>query len=805
MVRPLHLLPLAVLVAVLSSCGTQRYLKDGERILNSNRVVTLMDDGSVPTKEVKAAAKDAPKYIYQQPNKRFLWFRPKMHLYCSTNPKDSSGWSNFWRSQGTPPVIYNENATVHSLHQISAFMASKGCFHTHVTVDTQHVRSNEVKVVYTIHASHRYKIDEVRFRCVQHDINDLLQQWQPHSNIKVGDFYDQEMMNTERQQLASFLQRRGYYFARSSLIHFYVDTTFDSHLLSILVTVRQPETVDEEGRTKRIPLLSYHIGNIYIYPNSNVSFRLNAPDNGLSAPVSTWDTLVIPYSTRFGTTNYFFVHNSPIRPSPYTISRSLSVFNGQTWRPSIVTNTNNGLLDLNNFRYTDISFEPSPLSTDSLPLLDTRIRLLNAPQQRVSLSFELTNGSYSSNKQNNNFFTSGNIGLGENLNYHNSNLFGGAEQLTFEQNLLIETPKSIFGEKKQGFYNIFNSFELGGSITLNLPEFLLPFTHDIAWQRNKPHTLFNLSTDYLYRTFLMTDGMTDGDTTLHIERIRFSSAFGYQWNQDRNKQHKLFPINISYSHTISGGDYFDYLALITRDFRYFAQNYLILNTSYIFTLSNQRIGSRQDFDYLTLNVETAGNLINLASKIISLPIGIDHDVDYYQYFRLEGEYKHYFYFGQASTLVLRTLLGIGLPYGHSEDLPYERMFYGGGPTSMRAWQIRRLGPGSFPTNEVNYPISMGDIQIVANIEQRFPIFGFFEGALFADIGNVWAIEQLNEIPSTFAIGTGFGLRANISFITLRLDFAFPLYDPGYDPGNRWLTQHFRWNKTVVNFGINYPF
>ena len=118
---------------------------------------------------------------------------------------------------------------------------------------------------------------------------------------------------------------------------------------------------------------------------------------------------------------------------------------------------------------------------------------------------------------------------------------------------------------------------------------------------------------------------------------------------------------------------------------------------------------------------------------------------------------------------------------------------------------RRLGPGAFPTNDVDLPISMGDIQIVANIEQRFPIFGFFEGALFADIGNVWAIEQLNEIPSTFAIGTGFGLRANISFITLRLDFAFPLYDPGYDPGNRWLTQHFRWNKTVVNFGINYPF
>lgn len=787
---------MALTVLFLASCSADKYLPEGGRMLRKNRVAVVMADGSKTPKEVTDAAKNAQQYISQQPNKKVLFVRAKMRLYCSTNPKDSSGWGNFWREQGETPVVYDENAARHSAQQIASLMRSKGCFNSRVDVDTHHCRHNEVEVNYTIHASQRYKIDEVRFRSMQNDINDLLKQWEPNSGIRVGDWYDQSVMDAERQNIADFLLRRGYYYARSSLVHFMVDTTFDSRLLSILVTVRQPETTDNEGHSRRMPLQKYKVDNIYIYPNSNIT---------LDGSRRQFDTLVVPYESRQGLTNYRFIYNTPITPSPRAISRSMYIFSGQTYRPSIVTSTNNGLLDLNNFRFTDISFEPSPASTDTAPLLDARVRLLNASRHKISLSFELTNGSGASGGEDYNFFTSGNIGLGENLSYSNCNLFGGAEQLTVEQSLLIETPKSVFAQREAGFYNIFSSFELGGGVTLNLPEFLLPFTGGIAWQRNKPHTLFTLNTDYLYRTFNMKDAYDGLDTLLHIERIRFSTAFGYNWNQGRDKQHRLFPINVSYTHTITGGEYFDYLALVTQDYRYFAQNYLIFNTSYQFTFSNQRPGVRHNFDYLNVNVETAGNILNLADRAVGLPLGEDKEVDYYQYFRLEGEYKHYFYIGRASTLVLRGLAGVGLPYGHSSELPYERMFYGGGPTTMRAWQIRRLGPGNYPMHLIDMPISMGDIQLVANIEQRFPITGIFEGAVFADIGNVWTLEQIKEIPTSFAVGTGLGLRVNVSFITIRLDLAFPLYDPGYDEGDRWLTQHFQWNKTVVNFGINYPF
>ena len=102
-----------------------------------------------------------------------------------------------------------------------------------------------------------------------------------------------------------------------------------------------------------------------------------------------------------------------------------------------------------------------------------------------------------------------------------------------------------------------------------------------------------------------------------------------------------------------------------------------------------------------------------------------------------------------------------------------------------------------------------------NLEERFPIVGVFEGAVFADIGNIWLMHESSEYPNgewkwnrvmkELAVGIGLGLRLNISIITLRLDFAIPLYDPGYPEDSRWRLPHWKFNQIVTNFGIDYPF
>ena len=256
------------------------------------------------------------------------------------------------------------------------------------------------------------------------------------------------------------------------------------------------------------------------------------------------------------------------------------------------------------------------------------------------------------------------------------------------------------------------------------------------------------------------------------------------------------------------------LYIVAGIFIFQAFDYVLLNTHYEYTYTNQTIGKRNNFDYLNFSVETAGNLINAVDRLINK--GNSLDSLYYQYIRFEGEYKRYIYWGKDNTLVLRLLAGAGIPYGHSFTLPYEKMFIGGGPNTMRGWPLRRLGGYGLEAQAYSdIALGVGEIMLVSNIEQRFPIVSIFEGAVFADIGNVWDYsswgigkdKKLNPsyLLNTIALDAGIGLRANISIITLRLDLALPIYDPGYSVGERWIGTHWSWDKIALNFGINYPF
>lgn len=797
----------------LASCSAEKYLQPGQMLLKRNELDISMADSSAVTPEVAAALADVQRYYYQKPNKRVMWVPLWLHLYCSTNPSDSSHWSNFWRNAGEAPVIYDRSAALRTSDQLGRLMNTKGCFGTTVSTDTVHVGPRSVKAVYHVVATQRRKIDEVNFFSRQEDIRQLLQQWKGDSYLKVGDSYDQQLLTKEQGRIAANLKNEGYYYAGTDVVRFLVDTTYDSHMLSILVNVRPTQTRSQDSASQPV-LYKYRIDNIYIYPNISTAL-----DNSQRH----FDTLVYPYITRRGATNYNFIYDKRITPSPKVISHSMFIFNGQTYRPRIASNTSAALLGLHNFKYVDINFEESPNSTDTNRLLDARVRLLNSTRHRISLSFELTNSS-NMGKSGNNIITSGNLGLGATLGYQNNNLFGGAEMLNVESNLLFDLPKDVFRMQANDFYSTFSTFENSLSASLDLPVFLMPIADEIVWQRSKPHTLIELSANYIYRNLAIPyDALGDNITDVTLERLRVGSSFGYTWDHSHNVKHKLLPFNLSYSHLISGNEYYYFLSELTNDqqFLFQAFDYILLNTHYEYTLSTQKIGARDNFNYLHFSVETAGNLLNglnkLGHAIRHDDYGFD-DLFYYQYFRFESEFKRYIYVGDKSTFVFRTLVGFGIPYGHSGLIPYEKMFVGGGPTTMRGWALRHLGYGQYPTSTNDFAMGTGEIQLVVNLEHRYPLLGIFEGAIFADIGNVWQCEdwgigdffvfQPKEIARGIAFDAGLGLRANVSVITLRLDFALPIYDPGYPtyPANqRWIDKHWGWNKIVTNFGINYPF
>lgn len=784
----------------LTSCSFKKYLGESENLLRNVEQTVVMADSSAVTPEVKDALQKSQNYYLQRPNSKVLGIEKLpvgMWIYCIASPTDSSFWGRYWRNMGQAPVIYDENKTQLTAQQLQRLLEMKGCFNSTVTFDTTRLENREISIAYHITATQRYFIDDIKYFCDNDTIQRLLERWRESSPLQPGDAYDEEKIASERSRIANNLREEGYYHATTEHITFVVDTTYHAQKLSIDVHV--------DSRKLKV----YHINNIYVYPNSTA---------GLRSGESTYDTLIYNFSGVRQAFDYQFIYDKPMTIKPLTISRSLMLFPGMTYRPRYITNTYNSLLNLRNFKYINVEFNESAFSTDSLPLVDAHVRLINTTQQAISLSLELTNASPIGNTNGGNFFSNGNLGLETALEYHHKNLFGGAEQLKVKGSLLFELPKLIFsGGSGNGFYNNFNAFEVGLDASLDMPEFLLPFSSSIPWQRTRPHTLISLGGSYQYRYY--------------FERIIANTSFGYSWTQrignglmgSHTAQHQLTPIDLTFVRVLNLD--LDFLIRIVTPENilrtlYQYDDHYIVAARYDYSYSTQQYGQRNNFSIYRLSVESAGNLLNLWSHIVdgnvdSIGVRQFFDVPFSQYIRFTGEYTRYLYHGNSNTFVAHCQLGIGIPYGNSLDMPYEKSFYGGGPTTMRAWPMRHLGPGSYIADKTLDYERIGDIQFILNLEERFPIFGIFEGALFADMGNIWLLNpsdlyedgefQWDDFYKEIAVGVGLGLRINVSVATLRLDFSIPLYDPGFEKSFRWRPPHWTFSQILTNFGINYPF
>jgi outer membrane protein assembly factor BamA len=162
-------------------------------------------------------------------------------------------------------------------------------------------------------------------------------------------------------------------------------------------------------------------------------------------------------------------------------------------------------------------------------------------------------------------------------------------------------------------------------------------------------------------------------------------------------------------------------------------------------------------------------------------------------------------------VAFRSFFGIAVPFGNSNYIPFSRSYFSGGSNDNRAWQPYGLGPGSSGAvddfNEANMKIAISG-------EFRFKLLGNLKGAFFADAGNIWnTLDNITDEKSTFtslrdlqdiALGSGFGLRYDLSFFVIRFDLGFKTYNPANETGKRWF-QEYNFGNSVLNFGINYPF
>jgi len=767
--RRIFILLLSVVCLIIASCNpSHRVLRKGY----------LLDENSLSIDKPGITRDEISGFIQQKPNKRLLGvFRFNVWVYEHTNQgKDTRIKRWFKNSFGKVPVILDTTLTDNSLSQIKIYLGNKGYFGAEVKRQITY-KKKRAKVKYLVTLNKPYSVRNISYSINDSILDTLVKSRQSASFIKTGDIFDVYKLEDERERLTNILKNEGYYYFSREYILFKIDSTLKNHQLDINVNILNIRSSADTslGKNFEIKHQKYLINNIYIYPEFNIS-----------KPDSIFDTVNIA-------NRYFFIYKGHLKIKPQAITRNIFLKKNDVYRLDDVSRTYDRLGSLPLHRFVNFNFKP-PLHHDTSNLLDCHIELSRTLIQQFTFGTEGTN-------------SGGYLGIGGNFGYVNKNIFRGAETFRLRLKGALEMQKMIGGSTKNVFL-FFNMLELGVETGIEFPKLLFMPNQKRFSRFSSPKTMLVSGINYQTRPY--------------YQRYITNISLGYEWKQSETVGHLLSPLEINSVRIFPADTFTNYLNSL-KDTRYIYQytDHLIMALKYSFIFNNQPLTRSHNFCYFRFNFESSGNVLNLYNKILN---GTKDAAGYYtlfnihyaQYLRGDADFRYYNVINKWNTLVFRLSGGLGVPYGNSKSLPFEKGFYSGGANGMRGWEIRSLGPGSFrDTANANFD-KMGDIVLEGNIEYRYPLYRFFKGALFVDAGNIWMLRDNKNFPggqfnsvkfiNQIALDAGLGLRMDLSYFVFRIDGSLPIKTPSLPENHRWVNFNHTTIKDVMwNFGIGYPF
>ncbi len=750
---------LAVLaVTVLSACSVKKYIPEGEMLFRGGKV-TIED--SIKNKDIGGLKSELHSLLYPEPNTRFLGFYPGLLYHYKAQKEKTNFIVRFLNKKiGEQPSYFSEVNIEKTEELLENRLQNSGFFYTEISSAIKKDSSSKTaKTDHKIIAGKAYQLENYTI-----EVDSLekskgfpvyieLERALSETFLKKGSRYDLGAFKAERERIDQYLKDKGYYNFNSTFILFQADTNLNnSRTFNLYLRLKEGVPVKS-----KVP---YMIDQIEVFPD------ITKDTSGVQPDTTTIEGI------EFIQKNVFF---KPHRLRPFIILKP-----GERYDPLKAKYTSQRISSIGTYKFVNISFkEVDTLGADSLYLRHLNATISLSPLNKRSLRAELQGVTKS------NDFTGPDLSL----TYLNRNIFKGGESFSARGNFGYEKQ---FGSKTNGS----SSLRLGLNLSLVYPRLIFPGNFEKYFRYAIPKTKIITGIDYLRRSQLYTINS-------------YSATFGYVWNANSWVTHQIDPIKINYVKVGKRSELFDSI-LDGNPFlkRSFEQQFIAgLNYTFIYNeLSNP---NRKGRLYARFNFDLAGNTVNLFGKtregdstksFMGLP--------YAQYIKgdLDLSY-HYRITKSGHILVGRIFGGIGVPYGNSESLPYVKQYFSGGSYSVRAFQIRGLGPGVYkPENESGlYFDRSGDIRLEGNLEYRFPLISVLKGALFFDAGNIWNLSDnleggkfTSDFNKQFGIGTGIGLRVDVQGFVIRFDFAAPLKRPD----SVW---QFDYKSPVFNFAIGYPF
>ena len=465
---------------------------------------------------------------------------------------------------------------------------------------------------------------------------------------------------------------------------------------------------------------------------------------------------------------------------PQYLDNHIIVEPDSLYRLQYARNTTRRLSGLDAFRHANIRFTPTDSSGEN-GVLDARIVLNEAKK------FNLRTGTHAYTK------STGFAGPGLVMTFQDRNIFHGAEVLEV---------RGVAGYEFQisrGTSRGLNNFEFRLENSLSFPRLLAPFI------KFNPYRVYAIPNSRIHLNFNYQQ------RALYYSVDYFYTALSYDWYTSAKVRWELIPLSLNYMRVYNRTEEFEE---ILDDNPFLARSFddqFIPAIGAKFNFNEMTLGLKKNRVFLSLGLEQAGFLTGITTSNDSL-LG----QPFAQYVKSDIDLRYNIRLGKDKNLVNRVFVGVGVPYGTSQSLPYIKQYYSGGPNSVRAFPVRSLGPGSFVPEQIDdnsFFDQAGDIRVELNTEYRFPIISYLKGALFIDAGNIWLYNDNPSLPGAkfssewykeMAIGGGIGLRFDVQVVVVRMDVAHPLRYPSSDFRDFWNTDY-DFSKLVWNFAIGYPF
>ena len=763
-----HILAFVATAVLLAACSTTRRIPEGEYLFTGNKKV----DYIVPTDSAGKKQKLAPGLedaisdaIAAAPNNYFKmldWRYPfplGLWVYNNWNPDSKGLKRKLYNWLVEQPVLISDVRPEVRVHMLDDLLDNNGYFRGHASYELIHPKNpKKAAIRYTVTTGEPYPIDSVQLlpdTCHLYHLIDSVAARDPY--LSRPQRYCTDSLSVARTRITNSLRNRGYYYFSPEYIEYLADSVMNPGRIALRLTVADnaPEFALKRWRTGHVTVRAFrHQGG------------------------GTPDTIATPRAT--------LIQMQPSRLRRRLIPECVFFRTGRIFSVRSMDITQSNLSRLGIFNAINISATPdSTAYRRGEYVLNVDVDCTFDAPLEATLEVNVTSKSNSY------------LGPGLTMGPTNHNVFGGGEQLS------VQLTGAYEWQTGRGRSSLFNSYEAGITGSLAFPRLLAPkfiprSRFNLNWTR------FQLSADLLNRPH-------------YFKMAQFNASINYDWRLRRYVSNTLTLFKLSYTKTMNTTADFDSIMAANPAVALSFRNQFIPQMAYTYTYDRQ-FGRNNTLNW-TFTVQEAGNIFWAVyracgkrgeKKLFGTPFSqfVKGQMQLVWGRRMFGD----------TWLVSRVAAGAAHAYGNASEVPYAEQFYVGGANSVRAFTVRSIGPGSYSppkgTPAENFDRT-GTFKFEANTELRFPLFGPLNGALFIDAGNVWLLKadplrpggqlRARSFLKDLALGTGCGLRLDISILVVRADLGIGIHAP-YDTGRRgYYNMTSFGNSLAFHLAIGYPF